>query len=483
MNTSRNCVTNYIHKFNVIVLGRDLFVKWVLIHSLNTQLTKCASESVSDCSTAVRSAVGFLSHNTSRNSWFTFIAIAGKRCSRLVVQTLVLKSALQLLSSSADCDDITADVIIADSRSCASSQLLIVMTSSLLLIASSRIYADVILADNNSSADNNEELNKMLNLILSNHLLDKFRFTTSSSSFLKAVHLSRIVRNTIKGIHLAVGSQHLRLRNHIFGLTHRIMVKRLATSPHDPLVIADSACKNQLVVGAHAGPSRGRRVAKWSSEPGRAVEIKGGASRCMAGASPSFDQFSLVSPRFEPRSIRLGPARPGGGSTGGAPASGGQSIDNDRENQRLVAAAHAWGGGVIGLVGRPPPLSKSRRRRRPPPSSPPPPLSDRTCSDQLFEEFPSMLISSGLLVQADEGTLLLVMDLIRRNLPPPTVKSQSPCDFGWSQAPVASKVTPREKPYEFFIVRFYCIERFPGDNFKLPLCCRETGSRSATVIQ
>ncbi|KZV57283.1 hypothetical protein F511_38877 [Dorcoceras hygrometricum] len=30
MHTSRNCVTNYIHKFNVIVLGRDLFVKWVL---------------------------------------------------------------------------------------------------------------------------------------------------------------------------------------------------------------------------------------------------------------------------------------------------------------------------------------------------------------------------------------------------------------------------------------------------------------------
>ncbi|KZV28126.1 hypothetical protein F511_18748 [Dorcoceras hygrometricum] len=46
------------------------------------------------------------------------------------------------LSSSADCDDINADVIIADSRSCTSSQLLIVMTSSLLLIASSGIYAD-----------------------------------------------------------------------------------------------------------------------------------------------------------------------------------------------------------------------------------------------------------------------------------------------------------------------------------------------------
>ncbi|KZV21218.1 hypothetical protein F511_17952 [Dorcoceras hygrometricum] len=32
------------------------------------------------------------------------------------------------------------------------------------------------------------------------------------------------------------------------------------------------------------------------------------------------------------------------------------------------------------------------------------------------------------------------MDLIRRYLPPPTVKSQSPCDSGWSQAPVASKI-------------------------------------------
>ncbi|KZV27021.1 triacylglycerol lipase [Dorcoceras hygrometricum] len=50
------------------------------------------------------------------------------------------------------------------------------------------------------------------------------------------------------GIQLAVGPQPLRLRNHNFGLAHQIMVKRLATSPHDPLGITDSACKNQLVV-------------------------------------------------------------------------------------------------------------------------------------------------------------------------------------------------------------------------------------------
>ncbi|KZV26958.1 hypothetical protein F511_39775 [Dorcoceras hygrometricum] len=49
-------------------------------------------------------------------------------------------------------------------------------------------------------------------------------------------------------IQLAVGPQPLRLRNHNLGLAQRIMVKRLATLPHDPLGITDSACKNQFVV-------------------------------------------------------------------------------------------------------------------------------------------------------------------------------------------------------------------------------------------
>ncbi|KZV17072.1 protein STICHEL [Dorcoceras hygrometricum] len=56
-------------------------------------------------------------------------------------------------------------------------------------------------------------------------------------------------------IQLAMGPQQLRLRKNIFGLTHRIMVKRLATSPHDPLGITDSACKNQSVmVSVQYGP-------------------------------------------------------------------------------------------------------------------------------------------------------------------------------------------------------------------------------------
>ncbi|KZV33358.1 hypothetical protein F511_39848 [Dorcoceras hygrometricum] len=39
----------------------------------------------------------------------------------------------------------------------------------------------------------------------------------------------------MEGIQLAVGPQPLRLRNHNFELAQRIMIKRLATSPHDPL--------------------------------------------------------------------------------------------------------------------------------------------------------------------------------------------------------------------------------------------------------
>ncbi|KZV25914.1 hypothetical protein F511_28593 [Dorcoceras hygrometricum] len=57
------------------------------------------------------------------------------------------------------------------------------------------------------------------------------------------------------GIQLAVGPQPLWLRNHNFGLAQRIMVKRLATSRHDPIGITDSACKNQMVmVSVQYGP-------------------------------------------------------------------------------------------------------------------------------------------------------------------------------------------------------------------------------------
>ncbi|KZV35895.1 hypothetical protein F511_19987 [Dorcoceras hygrometricum] len=55
----------------------------------------------------------------------------------------------------------------------------------------------------------------------------------------------------------------------------------------------------------------------------------------------------------------------------------------------------------------------------PPPSSPqkppPPPCFVGICSDQLDEENPSALISSGLLAQADEGVSLPVVDLIDKS--------------------------------------------------------------------
>ncbi|KZV26253.1 hypothetical protein F511_19829 [Dorcoceras hygrometricum] len=58
-----------------------------------------------------------------------------------------------------------------------------------------------------------------------------------------------------QGIQLAVGPQPLWLRNHNSGFAPRIMVKRLATSPHDLLGITDSACKNQsVVVSLQYGP-------------------------------------------------------------------------------------------------------------------------------------------------------------------------------------------------------------------------------------
>ncbi|KZV36847.1 F-box/kelch-repeat protein-like [Dorcoceras hygrometricum] len=66
------------------------------------------------------------------------------------------------------------------------------------------------------------------------------------------------------------------------------------------------------------------------------------------------------------------------------------------------------------------PSSKATRRRRLAPPCAAASCRDRTCSDQLDEEFPSVLNSSVLLVQAEEGVLNPIADLID-DLPPPTV--------------------------------------------------------------
>ncbi|KZV22381.1 hypothetical protein F511_25894 [Dorcoceras hygrometricum] len=64
---------------------------------------------------------------------------------------------------------------------------------------------------------------------------------------------------------------------------------------------------------------------------------------------------------------------------------------------------------TLALSGHLPPLFKSRRRRLAPPS---PPRFAGICSGQIDEENPSTPISSGLLVQADEGVSLPVVDVI-----------------------------------------------------------------------
>ncbi|KZV21859.1 hypothetical protein F511_09995 [Dorcoceras hygrometricum] len=69
------------------------------------------------------------------------------------------------------------------------------------------------------------------------------------------VPLGACYRASVRTDTAGLGSQPLRLRNHNFVPTHRIMVKRLATSPHDPLGITDTACKNQsVVVSIQYGP-------------------------------------------------------------------------------------------------------------------------------------------------------------------------------------------------------------------------------------
>ncbi|KZV23014.1 hypothetical protein F511_10850 [Dorcoceras hygrometricum] len=89
------------------------------------------------------------------------------------------------------------------------------------------------------------------------------RFWHERKLLVAVIETSPITRRTDGGgaavgggrIQLAVGPQPLWLRNHNFGLAHQIMVKRLATSPHDTLGITYSACKNQSVmVSVQYGP-------------------------------------------------------------------------------------------------------------------------------------------------------------------------------------------------------------------------------------
>ncbi|KZV49091.1 Dihydroflavonol-4-reductase [Dorcoceras hygrometricum] len=124
------------------------------------------------------------------------------------------------------------------------------------------------------------------------------------------------------------------------------MVKRLATSPHDPLGITDSACKNQLVV---VSVQYGHI---YTYIPIRSTTI--GKSRV------AIDPIAMHTSWRSNSDIATKCAAP------------------------FLLKPHA--AAAASLTG--------------------------ICSGQLDEENPSVLISSGLLVQADEGVSLPIVDLI-----------------------------------------------------------------------
>ncbi|KZV13824.1 tyrosyl-DNA phosphodiesterase 1-like [Dorcoceras hygrometricum] len=87
------------------------------------------------------------------------------------------------------------------------------------------------------------------------------------------------------------------------------------------------------------------------------------------------------------------------GSWGDVARSVNQIIDRSYDEATVTAASTA--------------MPSCRRRR------------DRTCSNRRVEDILFVPNSSGLLVQADEGVAFLVVDLIKEDLSPPTVKSQN----------------------------------------------------------
>ncbi|KZV55406.1 hypothetical protein F511_06456 [Dorcoceras hygrometricum] len=108
--------------------------------------------------------------------------------SLLIDDFIIADPALALPFTTADCDDITADVIITYFRYCASCQLLILdffqsamLTSSLLLAASSSRHADVIIAESRFLFASIQQLISSLFALL----IPDFYCSSSSSTFLQ----------------------------------------------------------------------------------------------------------------------------------------------------------------------------------------------------------------------------------------------------------------------------------------------------------
>ncbi|KZV29876.1 hypothetical protein F511_15840 [Dorcoceras hygrometricum] len=134
------------------------------------------------------------------------------------------------------------------------------------------------------------------------------------------------------------------------------------------------------------------------------------------------------------------------------------------------------------LAASPPLYTRRRRRLVPPP--PPPPRVAGIRSGRFDEENPFVQNLSVLLVQADKGVSVLVVDRDWRYLPQSTEKSRRYCNYGWSQARVPAScdsLSCRWSCFQFLsavrfnrelvLVLYYCsrhLEYFPIAN------CRDT---------
>ncbi|KZV47475.1 carboxyl-terminal-processing peptidase 1, chloroplastic [Dorcoceras hygrometricum] len=172
------------------------------------------------------------------------------------------------------------------------------------------------------------------------------------------------------------------------------MVKRLATSRHDPLGITDSACKNQLVVvSVQYGPFN-------TYIPIRSATI--GKSRVARDPIAMHTSWRSNSDIASVTSIGYPRMRASG--------------ESSTTKHRLL---HASGSHPI-----PPPNDPNNKRRLPPLShaaiAAAVAVSPEFVPANLDEENPSVPISSGLLVQADEvvsSPIVDLIDVVYRNLP------------------------------------------------------------------
>ncbi|KZV46655.1 hypothetical protein F511_15457 [Dorcoceras hygrometricum] len=229
------------------------------------------------------------------------------------------------------------------------------------------------------------------------------------------------------------------------------MVKRLAISPHDPLDITDSACKNQLVVvSVQYGPFNTyipiRSTTIGKSRVARDPIAMHTSWRSNSDIASVTRQTHLLKthPVLWPEiyhtivsSDNIGyPRMRASGESSTTKhrllhASGPHPIPppNDPKEHCDVLSMQIDSDLVIYRttlvrtfqVSAAPLLSPPLSAASPPKCRrPAAAYVDRTCSDQLDEKFPSVLNSSVLLVQADEGVLNPVVDLID-DLSPPTV--------------------------------------------------------------